>query len=104
MHVRNSHMSLVYLSVSTSRSVSPQTARRRKKLKQNNTVKPVWNGISKDQKIFPLKPGFRLIKVYYNNLISQKNLKIFPFKTDFRLIKGQFKAGFTQISRVRVSI
>jgi hypothetical protein len=30
-----------------------------------NTVKPVQNGISRDQKIFPLKPGFRLIKVYY---------------------------------------
>jgi hypothetical protein len=36
-----------------------------------NTVKPVLNGISRDQKIFPLKPGFRLIKVYYKNLISQ---------------------------------
>ena len=29
------------------------------------TVKPVLNGISRDQNIFPLKPGFRLIKVYY---------------------------------------
>jgi hypothetical protein len=31
------------------------------------TVKPVLNGISRVQKIFPLKPGFRLIKLYYNN-------------------------------------
>ena len=29
------------------------------------TVKPVLNVISRDQKIFPLKPGFRLIKVHY---------------------------------------
>ena len=29
------------------------------------TVKPVLNGISRDQNIFPLKPGFRLIKVHY---------------------------------------
>jgi hypothetical protein len=36
-----------------------------------NTVKPVLNRISRDQKIFPLKPGFRLIKVYSNNIISQ---------------------------------
>jgi len=28
-------------------------------------VKPVLNGISRDQNIFPLKPGFRLIKVHY---------------------------------------
>jgi hypothetical protein len=31
------------------------------------TVKPVLNGISRAQNIFPLKQGFRLIKVYYNN-------------------------------------
>jgi len=29
------------------------------------TVKPVLNGISRDQNIFPLQPGFRLIKVHY---------------------------------------
>jgi len=29
------------------------------------TVKPVLNGISRDQNIFPLKPRFRLIKVHY---------------------------------------
>jgi hypothetical protein len=29
------------------------------------TVKPVLNGISRDQKIFWLKPGFRLTKVHY---------------------------------------
>ena len=29
------------------------------------TVKPVLNGISRDQNIFPLKPGFCLIKVHY---------------------------------------
>ena len=32
---------------------------------EHNTVKPVLNGISRDQNIFPLKPGFRLIKVHY---------------------------------------
>jgi hypothetical protein len=32
---------------------------------KTNTVKPVLNGISRDQNIFPLKPGFRLIKVHY---------------------------------------
>jgi hypothetical protein len=32
-----------------------------------NTVKPVLNGISKVQNIFPLKPGFRLIKIYYDS-------------------------------------
>ena len=31
----------------------------------HSTVKPVLNGISRDQNIFPLKPGFRLIKVHY---------------------------------------
>ena len=30
-----------------------------------NTVKSVLNGTSRDQNIFPLKPGFRLIKVHY---------------------------------------
>jgi hypothetical protein len=29
------------------------------------TVKPVLNGISSDLNIFPLKPGFRLIRVHY---------------------------------------
>jgi hypothetical protein len=55
------------------------------------TVKPVLNGISRDQKFFLLKPGFRLIKVYYNqyNIISQGTWKY------FRLTKGPFKAGFT---------
>jgi len=33
--------------------------------KQKITVKPVLNGISRDQNTFPLKPGFRLIKVHY---------------------------------------
>ena len=32
---------------------------------QGYTVKPVLKGISRDQNIFPLKPGFRLIKVHY---------------------------------------
>ena len=36
-----------------------------------NTVKPVLNWLSRYQNIFPLKPGFRLIKVHYI-----KNLKI----------------------------
>jgi hypothetical protein len=40
-------------------------------LQQKKPVKPVLNGISRDQNIFPLKPGFRLIKVYYNNIISE---------------------------------
>jgi hypothetical protein len=31
------------------------------------TVKPVLNGISRVQNIFPLKPGFCLIKVYYDS-------------------------------------
>jgi hypothetical protein len=31
------------------------------------TVKPVLNGISRVENIFPLKPGFRLIKVYYDS-------------------------------------
>jgi hypothetical protein len=31
------------------------------------TVKPVLNGISRIQYIFPLKPGFHLIKVYYDS-------------------------------------
>jgi hypothetical protein len=30
---------------------------------KGSTVKPVLNGISRVQNIFPLKPGFRLIKV-----------------------------------------
>jgi hypothetical protein len=34
---------------------------------QFNTVKHVLNGISRVQNIFPLKPGFRLIKVYYDS-------------------------------------
>ena len=34
-------------------------------LSSTYTVKPVLNGISRDQDIFPLKPGFRLIKVHY---------------------------------------
>jgi hypothetical protein len=38
-------------------------AERRTRLNKN-TVKPVLNGISRVQNIFPLKPGFRLIKVY----------------------------------------
>ena len=36
------------------------------------TVKPVLNGMSRDQNIFPLKPGFRLIKVHY---IQYKKIK-----------------------------
>jgi hypothetical protein len=31
----------------------------------HTTVKPVLNGISRYQNIFPLKPGFHLIKVHY---------------------------------------
>jgi hypothetical protein len=58
----------------------------------SSTVKPALNGISRVQNIFPLKPGFRLIKVYYD---SHGELKIFPSKTKFRLIKGPFKTGFT---------
>jgi len=33
--------------------------------KTESTVKPVLNGISRDQNIFPLKPGFPLIKLHY---------------------------------------
>jgi hypothetical protein len=32
-----------------------------------NSVKSVLNGISRLQNIFPLKSGFRLIKVYYDS-------------------------------------
>jgi hypothetical protein len=32
-----------------------------------NTAKPVLNGISTVQNIVPLKPGIRLIKVYYDS-------------------------------------
>jgi hypothetical protein len=52
-------------------------------VQQYNTVKPVLNGISRDQKFFPLKPGFRLIKVYYNNLISQGTWKYFRLRQSF---------------------
>jgi hypothetical protein len=31
------------------------------------TVKPVLNGISRAQNIFPLKPSFRLVNVYYDS-------------------------------------
>jgi hypothetical protein len=36
-------------------------------VQKHNTVKPVLNGISRVQNIFLLKPGFRLIKVYYDS-------------------------------------
>jgi hypothetical protein len=49
-----------------------------------HTVKPVLDGISRVQNIFPLKSGFRLIKVYYD-----------CHGTKFRLIKGPFKTGIT---------
>jgi hypothetical protein len=32
-----------------------------------NTVKPVLNGISRVQNIFPLKPGFRLFNVCHDS-------------------------------------
>jgi hypothetical protein len=57
-----------------------------------NTVKPVLNRISTVQKIFLLKSGFRLIKVYYDN---HRTWKYFRLRTKFRLIKGPFKTGFT---------
>jgi hypothetical protein len=44
---------------------------------KRNTVKLLLNGISRVQNIFPLKPGFRLNKVYYDSLIKA------PFKTGF---------------------
>ena len=43
------------------------------------TVKPVLNGISRDQNIFPLKPGFRLIKVHY---IQKLNQDVYVFETE----------------------
>jgi hypothetical protein len=49
-----------------------------------STVKPVLNGISRVHNIFPLKPGFRLIKIYYD---SHGTWKYFCFKTKFRLKK-----------------
>jgi hypothetical protein len=36
-------------------------------MQEASIVKPVLNGISRVQNIFPLKPGFRLIMVHYNN-------------------------------------
>jgi hypothetical protein len=42
-----------------------------------STVKPVLNGISGVQNIFPLKSGFRLIKVYYD---SHRTLKYFRLR------------------------
>ena len=36
-----------------------------------STVKPVLNGISRDQNIFPLKPGFCLIKVHHIQKLNQ---------------------------------
>jgi hypothetical protein len=57
-----------------------------------NTVKPVLNGISRVQNIFPLKPGFRLIKVYYD---SHGTWKYFLLRQNSVLIKGPFKTGFT---------
>jgi hypothetical protein len=41
------------------------------------------------QNIFPLKPGFCLIKLYYDSHGTWKY---------FRLIKGPFKTGFTVYS------
>jgi hypothetical protein len=64
-----------------------------------STVKTVLNGISRVQNIFLLKPGFRLIKIYYD---SQRDLKIFQFKTKFRLIKGPFKTGFTVLALMKL--
>jgi hypothetical protein len=34
---------------------------------EDNRLKPVLKGISRAQNIFPLKPDFRLIKVYYDS-------------------------------------
>ena len=36
-----------------------------------STVKPVLNGLSRDQNIFPPKSGFRLIKVHYTQKLSE---------------------------------
>jgi hypothetical protein len=46
------------------------------------TVKPVLNGISRVQHIFLLKPGFRLIMVYYDSHGTWKY---------FRLIKVRLR-------------
>jgi hypothetical protein len=42
--------------------------------------KPVLNGISRVQNNFTLKPGFRLIKIYYE---CHRTWKCIPSKTDF---------------------
>jgi hypothetical protein len=42
----------------------PSSGRRQYKAK-HYTIKPVLSGISRDQNIFPLKPGFRIIKAHY---------------------------------------
>jgi hypothetical protein len=65
----------------------------------SDTVKPVSNGISRVQNIFQLKPGFCLIKVYYDNW----GLKIFPFKAKFLLIKGPFKTSFFYITLLKMT-
>jgi hypothetical protein len=51
-----------------------------KRYVQYYTVKPVLNGISRDQNIFPLKPGFRLIKVHYI-LYKKLNQDMHVFET-----------------------
>jgi hypothetical protein len=65
-----------------------------------NTVKLVLNGISRVQNIFPLKPGFRLIKAYYD---SHGTWIYFRLKTIFRLINGPFETGFTVPDNGRIS-
>jgi len=53
LDVSRSHTTTQHSDLETSRMGAPYT------------VKPVLNGISRDQNIFSLKPGFRLIKVHY---------------------------------------
>jgi hypothetical protein len=43
---------------------------------QHNRVKPVLNGISRVQNIFLLKPGFRLIKEYYDRHSIRKYFRL----------------------------
>jgi hypothetical protein len=69
-------------------SVPPSCTWWRKRIQfpERRTVKPVFNGLSRVQNIFPLKPSFRLIKVHYD---SHRTWSY------FRLIRGPFKTGFT---------
>jgi hypothetical protein len=57
---------------------SGQNRKKVRKLRQQiryiYTVKPVLNGFTRDQNIFPLKPGFHLIKAHYISKLKIKQI------------------------------